>query len=207
MYAHCQQEGADGQRKYHYPHIELSAWVQLWAQGRADTAKQHCSYLANNPQTCRLASCNKSTLHVVDPALVGSASGGRDWQPAALKQAQQVVDEAHVVGVTGAYTASLCLALLRGPTQLSWRALAERGCHCDGSPLEGSPGAAAHRTTGRSLGSSHTHGTHTSVIGIDGATRDRIRSLTWMDELLYARALARLEKDLEVLGWECLLAR
>ena len=58
-----------------------------------------------------------------------------------------------------------------------------------------------------SLRGDPTHGTHTSVIGIDGATRDRIRSLTWMDELLYARALARLEKDLEVLGWECLLAR
>ena len=184
--------------------------MQLQAQGRAHTAKQHCNYLANNPQTCRLASCNTSTLDVVDPALVESASGGHDWQPAALKQARQVVDEAHVVGVTGAYTASLCLALLRGPTQLSWRALAKRGCHCDGSPLEGSPGAAAagpsaHQTTGRSLRSSH--GTHTSAIGIDGATRDRIRSLTWMDELLYARALARLEKDLEVLGWECLLAR
>ena len=198
MYAHCQQEGADGQRKYHYPHIEFSAWVQLWAQGNA--TKQYCTYFAKNPQTCRLSTC-KSTP---------DAGGGPDWQLAALKQARQVVDEAHVVGVTGAYTASLCLALLRGPTQLSWRALAKRGCHCDGSPLEGSPGAAAagpsaHQATGRSLRSSH--GTHTSVIGIDGATRDRIRSLTWMDELLYARALARLEKDLEVLGWECLLAR
>ena len=120
--------------------------------------------------------------------------------------------------MTSAYTASLCLALLRGPAQLSWRELARRGSHCDHSPINGSfkaakAGPSAHQTTyddrsstnARRLSSNKTHGTHSGLIGIDGATRDRIRSLTWLDELLYARALARLEKDVEALGWQCLL--
>ena len=98
-YAHCQQDGAGGQRNHRYPQIELSAWVQLWAQGHANTARKYCGYHANNPQTYALSSY-KSTPDVVDPAL----GGGRAWQPAALKQARQVVDEAHVVGVTGAYS-------------------------------------------------------------------------------------------------------
>ena len=219
MYAHCQQDGADGQMRHHWPHIEFSAWVQLWAEGRADNASKYCSYSIFNPQTCKLTLCNNSI------SSTEVANGDRSWSwrnLQALERAQQVVDEAHVVGVTSAYTASLCLALLRGPVQLSWRELARLGCHCDHSPIfNGSfqaakAGPSAHQTTyyDRSstnarrlevLSSNKTHGTHSGLIGIDGATRDRIRSLTRLDELLYARALARLEKDVEALGWQCLL--
>ena len=199
MYAHCQQDGADGQMRHHWPHIEFSAWVQLWAEGRADNASKYCSYSIFNPQTCKLTLCNNSI------SSTEVASGDRSWSwrnLQALERAQRVVDEAHVVGVTSAYTASLCLALLRGPTQLSWRDLARRGCHCDHSPINGS---SVHQTAyddrsstnARRLSSNQTHGTHTGLISIDGATRDRIRSLTRLDELLYARALARLEKDVE----------
>ena len=219
-YAHCQQDGATGQRLHHFPHIEFSAWVQLWAEGRADNASKYCGMTMNNPQTCRLTLCNNSVSTSTEVA-DGDRIAGWSWRNLqALEHAQQVVDEAHVVGVTSAYTASLCLALLRGPAQLSWRELARLGCHCDHSPINGSfqaakAGPSAHQTTyyDRSstnarrlvLSSKETHGTHSGLIDIDGATRDRIRSLTRLDELLYARALARLEKDVEALGWQCLL--
>ena len=223
MYAHCQQDGATGQNLHHWPHIEFSAWVQLWAEGRADNASKYCGYSINNPQTCRLTLCNNSTSSTEVNTEIADGDHSWSWRNLqALEHAQRVVDEAHVVGVTSAYTASLCLALLRGPAQISWRELARLGCHCDHSPINGSlqaaeAGPSAHQTTyddrssnrsstnARRLSSNKTHGTHSGLIGIDGATRDRIRSLTRLDELVYARALARLEKDVEALGWQCLL--
>ena len=219
MYAHCQQAGADGQRKHHYPKIPFGDWVKLWAEGRAAEAHRYCSYMADNAQTWKLAgtppldspfprdddpgspACPASMYARAIPPVNRSSDGGgqdrRQSEQQAIKQALSVVDTALVVGVTEAYKASLCLALLRGPVGLSHPDLAQQGCHCDPFP--------APRSSASTRGS-HTHGTNTSLIGIDGLTRARIRSLTWLDELLYARALARLERDLAALGWDCLLA-
>ena len=156
--------------------------MQLWAEG-ADNASKYCGYRPINPQTCRhLAPCNNSI------SSTEVASGDRSFWSLrnlqALERAQRVVDEAHVVGVTSAYTASLCLALLRGPTQLSWRDLARRGCHCallDQRLVSGGKGRPSAQTTyyDRSstnarrlvLSSNKTHGTHSGLIDIDGATR------------------------------------
>lgn len=202
MYAHCQQDGADGQRRHHYPKISFGDWVALWSEGRSVDAFRYCGYYAENAQTRYLADTHVcSAPHTIRTLVNESDSRQRPpMTQQAIAQALSVVDTAHLVGVTAAYKASLCLALLRGPVGLSTAALAQKGCACD-------PATAAHRRhrlqTSRSHGTSH--GTHTSLIGIDGLTRTRIRTLTWLDELLYARALARLERDLEALGWQCLL--
>ena len=54
-------------------------------------------------------------------------------------------------------------------------------------------------------GTEGTHGTESSEVNISGATLEQVRALTWADELLYARGMVRLQKELASLDWQCLL--
>lgn len=92
MYAHCQQLGALGMKKHHYPRVTFGEWLDIHLNKTAD-ASRFCAYNPNDFQAAALSALSRQ-------------SNDRETR---LQMALISIDHARWVGVTSWYDASLCL--------------------------------------------------------------------------------------------------
>ena len=182
MWMHCQQAGANGARLHQYLPISFESWVMNFSALRSKdkTSKRAFKW----GKYCSYDPRNKQARLLGDDA----------------EDAMRHVEQAAWVGVTEEFTASLCVlrAVLAARPELaegtntSWPE--PFVCSCKAATP---PGGAVHAT----------HGTHPENTQISGTVLGAVRSLTRVDQLVHATAMARLGRDLKALNLTCLLTK
>ena len=175
MWMHCQQAGATGKSQHSYSPISFEDWVMNFTTPATSLFKYQ-KYCGYNPR-------NKQTRLLGDDA----------------EDAIRHVEQAAWVGVTEEYTASLCVlrAVLAARPELaegtntSWPA--PFVCSCEAASPPGSSVAHA------------THGTRSENTHLSGRVLAAVRSMTRLDQLVHATAMARLGRELRALNLTCLI--
>ena len=184
MWMHCQQVGANGARLHHYSPISFEDWVMNFSALQSQDATSAATSPFKWGRHCGYDPRNKQAHLLGDDA----------------EDAMRHVEQAAWVGVTEEFTASLCVlrAVLAARPELaegtntSWPE--PFVCSCEAATP---PGGAAPAT----------HGTHPENTQISGTVLAAVRSMTRVDQLVHATAMARLGRELRALNLTCLLTK
>ena len=183
MWMHCQQVGANGARLHRYSPISFKDWVMNFsAFGSKDAAE---TSFFKPRKYCDFDPRNPQARALGDDA----------------EDAMRHVEQAVWVGVIEEFTASLCVlrAVLAARPELaegtntSWPE--PFACSCEATSPSG--GSTAHAT----------HGTHPENTQMSGKVLAAVGSMTRLDQLVHATAMARLGRELQALNLTCLLQK